>query len=75
MTPMQAVQAATGWAAECLGRQDDLGTVQPRKFADLVVVAGDPLADISVLRDPTRIALVIKDGQVAADRLRRASAG
>jgi imidazolonepropionase-like amidohydrolase len=69
MTPMQALQAATGWAAECLGRQDELGTVQPGKLADLVVVAADPLTDIAVLRDPTRIALVIKDGQVAANRL------
>ena len=69
MTPMQALQAATGWAAECLGRQDELGTVQPGKLADLVVVAADPLADISVLRDPTRIALVIKDGGIAANRL------
>jgi imidazolonepropionase-like amidohydrolase len=75
MTAMQALQAATGWAAECLGRQDELGTVQPGKLADLVVVAGDPLADIAVLRDPMRIALVIKDGQVAANRLGRASAG
>jgi imidazolonepropionase-like amidohydrolase len=69
MTPMQALQAATGWAAECLGRQDELGTVEAGKLADLVVVAGDPLADISVLRDPTRIALVIKDGAIAANRL------
>jgi imidazolonepropionase-like amidohydrolase len=69
MTPMQALQAATGWAAECLGQQDELGTVRPGKLADLVVVAGDPLADIAVLRDPMRIALVIKDGQVAANRL------
>jgi imidazolonepropionase-like amidohydrolase len=66
---MQALQAATGWAAECLGRQDELGTVQPGKLADLVVVAADPLAGISVLRDPTRIALVIKDGGIAANRL------
>ena len=71
MTPMQALQAATGWAAECLGREADLGTVEPGKLADLVVVAGDPLADISVLRDPARIALVIKDGQIAANRMVR----
>jgi imidazolonepropionase-like amidohydrolase len=71
MTSMQALQAATGWAAECLGRQDELGTIQPGKLADLVVVAGDPLADIAVLRDSSRIALVIKDGQVAADRMAR----
>jgi len=69
MTPMQALQAATGWAAECLGREDELGTVLPGKLADLVVVAGDPLADISVLRDSACIALVIKDGRVASNRM------
>ena len=69
MTPMQALQAATGWAAECLGWEDELGTLAPGKLADVVVVNGDPLADISVLRDPAKIALVVKDGAVAADRL------
>src|SRR5882724_5253986 len=71
MTPMQALQAATGWAAECLGREADLGTVAPGKLADLVVVKGDPLADIAVLRDPARIALVIKDGAIATNRMAR----
>lgn len=69
MTPMQAVQAATGWAAECLGQEADLGTLAPGKLADLVAVKGDPLADIAVLRDPQKIALVIKDGEVAANRM------
>ncbi|MGE3781925.1 MAG: amidohydrolase family protein [Alphaproteobacteria bacterium] len=69
MTPMQALQAATGWAAECLGWEDRLGTVEPGKLADLVVVNGDPLADISVLRDAARIALVVKDGKIAANRM------
>src|SRR5947208_9833113 len=68
MTPMQALQAATGWAAECCGKVAELGTVEPGKLADIVVVAGDPLADISVLRDPARIALVVKDGRVAGRR-------
>jgi imidazolonepropionase-like amidohydrolase len=68
MTPMQALQAATGWAAECLGWEADLGTIAPGKLADLVVVRGDPLADITVLRDPANIALVIKDGAIVADR-------
>jgi len=71
MTPMQALQAATGWAAECLGQEADLGTVAPGKLADLVAVAGDPLADINVLRDQKRIVLVIKDGRVAANRMSR----
>jgi imidazolonepropionase-like amidohydrolase len=71
MTSMQALQAATGWAAECLGWEDDLGTVTAGKLADLVVVNGDPLAEIGMLCDPARIALVIKDGAVAADRIPR----
>jgi imidazolonepropionase-like amidohydrolase len=69
MTPMQALQAATGWAAECLGWEADLGTIAPGKLADLVVARGDPLADITVLRDPANIALVVKDGAIAANRL------
>jgi imidazolonepropionase-like amidohydrolase len=72
---MQALQAATGWAAECLGQESDLGTVEPGKLADLVAVAGDPLADITVLRDPQRIALVVKGGNVAANRLNGRSVG
>jgi imidazolonepropionase-like amidohydrolase len=73
MTPMQALQAATGWAAECLGQEADLGTVEPGKLADLAVVAGDPLADIGALRDIDKIRLVIKGGEIAADRLRARS--
>jgi imidazolonepropionase-like amidohydrolase len=71
MTPMQAIQAAPGWAAECLGCEDELGTVAPGRLADLVLVRGDPLADIALLRDPEQIALVIKDGGIAADRSAR----
>jgi imidazolonepropionase-like amidohydrolase len=71
MTPLQALQAATGWAAECIGRGEDLGTLEKGKLADIVVVAGDPLADVTVLQKPEQIALVIKDGEIAADRLSR----
>jgi imidazolonepropionase-like amidohydrolase len=69
MTPLQALRAATGWAAECIGRGDDLGTVEKGKLADLIVVAGNPLADVTILQNPQQIALVIKDGEIAADRL------
>jgi imidazolonepropionase-like amidohydrolase len=68
MKPLEALRAATGWAAECIGRGEDLGTVEKGKLADLVVVAGDPLADVSVLQDAKQIALVVKDGTIAADR-------
>ena len=67
MTPLQALRAATGWAAECIGRGDDLGTVEKGKLADLVVVTGDPLADVAILQKPQNIALVIKDGEIAAE--------
>src|SRR5579871_1101841 len=71
MTPLQALRAATGWAAECIGRGDDLGTLERGKLADLVVVAGDPLAEVSILQERQRIALVIKDGVIAVDRRAR----
>ena len=69
MTPLQALRAATGWAAECIGRERDLGTVEKDKLADLVVVDGDPLADVAILQHPERIALVVKGGEIVANRL------
>ncbi|SNS46197.1 metal-dependent hydrolase family protein [Sphingopyxis indica] len=48
MTPMQAIQAATGRAAEEMGR-DDVGAIVPGRYADMVAVKADPLADITVL--------------------------
>lgn len=63
MTPMQAIRAATSVAAEAL-MQDDTGSLVPGKTADLIVVDGDPLADISVIADPARIELVMRDGVV-----------
>jgi imidazolonepropionase-like amidohydrolase len=69
MTPLEALRAATGWAAECLGREREIGTVENGKCADLVAVAGDPLADVTILQDPGRIALVLQDGKIAADRM------
>jgi imidazolonepropionase-like amidohydrolase len=69
LTPLQALRAATGWAAECLGRESDFGTVKKGKLADLIVVTGDPLDDVKILQHPERIALVLKGGEVAADRM------
>jgi imidazolonepropionase-like amidohydrolase len=59
MTPMQAIEATTRSAAELMGLEDDLGTLEPGKRADLVLVDGDPL-DVGTLAD--RVVQVYKDG-------------
>jgi imidazolonepropionase-like amidohydrolase len=69
MTPMQAIVATTAAAAACIGLGDRVGTVEPGKLADLVVVDGDPLKDPGLLRDHARFALVMKDGQIHRGRL------
>ena len=50
-------------------RGDDLGTVTEGKLADLVVVDGDPLEDITVLQDPTGSSRVMKGGELFKDTL------
>ena len=60
-SPMEALQAATKVGAEYLGKAEDLGTVEEGKLADLIVVNGDPLRDITHAR---RVEVVIKDGEV-----------
>jgi imidazolonepropionase-like amidohydrolase len=59
MTPMQAIVATTRSAAELMGLEDELGTLEPGKRADLVVVDGDPL-DVTSLDQ--RISAVYQDG-------------
>lgn len=68
LSPMQALQAGTGWAAACLGWEHNLGTVEPGKLADLLVVDGNPLQDITLLQDPQRIKLVLQGGKICIDR-------
>src|SRR5262247_525633 len=64
LTRMQAVQAATQWAAQCLGLDGELGTLEAGRLADLIVVDGNPLEDVKVLLEPRRIHLVMKGGEV-----------
>jgi imidazolonepropionase-like amidohydrolase len=55
MTPMQAMQSATIRAAELLGKDKELGSIQQGRFADLVAVEGDPIADIRVLENVVHV--------------------
>lgn len=61
MTPMQAIQSATTNAADLLGHSKELGSIKPGKYADIVAVSGDPLADIRVLEN---VEFIMKDGKV-----------
>ena len=61
MTPAQAIRSATVSAAELLGVQDKVGTIEAGKFADIVAVPGDPLADVGLLE---KVDFVMKGGVV-----------
>ena len=61
MTPAQAVQSATTVAAEMMGWQDQIGSIEKGKFADIIALSGDPLKDVTELE---RVKFVMKGGQV-----------
>ena len=63
-SPAEALRAATSVAAQALGLAEEIGTVEPGKAADLLVVAGDPLADVGLLADGSHVAWVVKAGRV-----------
>lgn len=63
-TPLEALTCATKTAAECLGMERAIGTVEANKLADLVIVDGDPLQDIRILQDAKHITQVYKGGAV-----------
>lgn len=69
LSPMQAIVASTANAARALGWDAWLGTLEPGKVADLIVVAGNPLDNLRLLADRRAIELVFKDGQVVAGPL------
>ncbi|MPZ45766.1 MAG: amidohydrolase family protein [Betaproteobacteria bacterium] len=68
MKPMDALMTSTRNAAQALKIDAHLGTLEAGKLADIVAVDGDPLADIRVLQEKKLIAVVMKEGQICADR-------
>ena len=61
MSPMQAIQCATGHASELLDMQGEIGTIAPGAYADVIAVKDDPLAHVEGLKD---VQFVMKDGIV-----------
>ena len=65
MTPMEAIRSCTLYGGQVMMRPHELGLVKEGYLADLLLVDGDPLANLSILRDPKRILAVMKDGVFA----------
>jgi imidazolonepropionase-like amidohydrolase len=65
---MAATQSATRVAADLLGKTNQLGSLQPGKYADLIAVSGDPTQDVILLE---KVAFVMKGGTVQKDDLTR----
>ena len=61
LSPYEALRAATADAAKLLGLDEEIGTLEPGRRADLIVLGDDPLSDVSAVR---RVAGVIKDGTI-----------
>ncbi|CAM5795798.1 amidohydrolase family protein [Rhizobacter fulvus] len=64
-TPMEAIRSATLYGGQIMMKPDELGVVKDGYLADLLLVDGDPLANLAILRDPKRILAVMKDGVFA----------
>lgn len=71
LDPLQVITCATKTGAEILGRGDEIGTVEPGKLADLLVIDGDVVADISILQDRSRFIAVMQGGLLKAGRMTR----
>ncbi len=68
LTPLQAIQSATINDADLLGWSDRVGTIEPGKWADIIAVDGDPLADVTTLE---RVKFVMKGGEVVRNEYRK----
>jgi imidazolonepropionase-like amidohydrolase len=64
-TPMEAIRCTTLYGGQIMMKPDELGVIKDGYLADMLLVDGDPLANLSILRDPKRILAVMKDGEFA----------
>ena len=68
MTPMETIVASSKTAAESFYLEDEMGTIEEGRLADLLIVDGNPLNDITVLQNKARIKVIMKDGRIEIDR-------
>lgn len=68
-TPMQTLVAATKWGSELMRKENEIGTLETGKLADLLLVDGNPLEDIRLFQDRRRLALVMQGGRAKAGTL------
>jgi len=68
MIPMEAILTATRNAAEAIGLDREIGTLEAGKLADIIAVEGNPLKDIRVLQDRKKIQMVMKEGKIFVSR-------
>ena len=66
MSPARAIQSGTMINAETMGWQDQIGSIEKGKYADIVAVSGDPLADIAELQ---QVKFVMKGGKIVKNEL------
>lgn len=62
-TPMEAIQAATKYGGQIMGMGDELGQIREGFLADVLLVDGDPLQDVRILQDRSRLVAIMKDGK------------
>ena len=70
MTPMEAIVASTRTASECIHDAGNVGTLTAGKFADLLVVQGNPLDDITILQDRANLLVIMRGGHAYKDTIR-----
>ncbi len=72
--PLQIITDATKVAAQAVGKAGDWGTLEPGKAADILLVDGDPSVDVRVLKDKSKIDMILQDGRKVKDTLAPAMA-